>query len=49
MFYLQHFSIALMLPPKPKKAGGDNFTPPLWFFQKCIFQKEDEVLLFYDF
>ena len=37
-----------MLPPKPKKAGGDNFTPPLSFFQKCIFQREGEGLLFYD-
>ena len=35
-------------PKSPVGGGGGQFDPPpLWFFQKCIFQREGEPLVFF--
>ena len=31
------------------KWMGSQFDPPLWFFEKYIFQREGETLVFCDF
>ena len=46
---LQHFFAMIHEVLKAKQAERGWVDPPLWFFQKYVFQRKGEALAFCDF